>query len=87
MDEAAIANELNKLVGEFGEAPDSQQKKLARLAKEAQAGQKKLQKSIDTLQESLGYLRVCIKYHIFDLEATRRENEYLRKLIEEGREG
>ncbi len=38
---------------------------------------------INSLQESLDYLRVCIKYQVFDLEATRRENEYLRKLLEE----
>jgi len=31
----------------------------------------------------LDYLRVCIKYQAFDLEATRRENAYLRKLLEE----
>jgi hypothetical protein len=28
-------------------------------------------------------LRVCIKYQAFDLEATRRENTYLRKLLED----
>jgi hypothetical protein len=39
--------------------------------------------SIDSLHELLDYLRVCIKYQAFDLEATRRENEYLRKLLEE----
>ncbi|MCK4294047.1 MAG: hypothetical protein KAY65_12680 [Planctomycetes bacterium] len=27
--------------------------------------------------------RFCIKYQLFDLEATRRENTYLRKLLEE----
>jgi hypothetical protein len=26
-------------------------------------------------------LRICIKYQLFDLEATRRENEYLRKIL------
>ena len=31
------------------------------------------------LQEVLDYLRVCIKYQEFDLEATRRENEFLKK--------
>ncbi len=86
MDEAAFASKVNELVRQFGEAPDKQEKKLAQLAREAQANQKKLQKSIDSLQESLDYLRVCIKYHIFDLEATRRENEYLRKLLEQDRD-
>ena len=53
------------------------------IAKQAQDNRKQLEKSIDRLQELLDYLRVCIKYQVFDLEATRRENQYLRKLLEE----
>ena len=34
------------------------------------------------VDESLDYLRLSIKYLVFDLEATRRENEYLRKLVQ-----
>ena len=83
MDEATFGSKLNELVKEFGDGTNPQQRKLAQLAMEAQDNHKKLQKSIDSLQESLDYLRVCIKYQIFDLEATRRENEYLRKLLEE----
>ena len=83
MDETSLHNKLNELVKEFGEAVDPQHKKLAELAKQAQANHKKLEKSINNLQELLDYLRVCIKYQVFDLEATRRENKYLRKLLEE----
>ena len=39
------------------------------------------------LQESLDYLRLSIKYLVFDLEATRRENQYLRKLLEAQNKG
>ncbi len=83
MDEANLEDKLNELVQEFGEATDPQHRKLAKLAKQAQVNRKKLEKSINSLQESLDYLRVCIKYQVFDLEATRRENEYLRKLLED----
>ena len=83
MDEASLENKLNELVKEFGEAADPQHKKLVKLAQQAQANRKKLEKSINSLQESLDYLRVCIKYQVFDLEATRRENKYLRKLLED----
>jgi len=31
----------------------------------------------------MDYLRICIKYQAFDLEATRRENEYLKRLLED----
>jgi hypothetical protein len=83
MDETRLESKLNELVREFGEGIDPHQNKLTKLAEQAQANQVKLEKSIDTLQELLDYLRVCIKYQVFDLEATRRENEYLRRLLEE----
>ncbi len=83
MDETNLEDKLNELVREFGETSDPQYKKLAELAEQAQTNRKKLEKSIDNLHDSLDYLRVCIKYQLFDLEATRRENAYLRKLLDE----
>lgn len=83
MEEPSLEKKLNELVKEFGEMPDPQYQKLAALAKEARDSHKRLKKSVDSLQEALDYLRICIKYQLFDLEATRRENQYLRKLLEE----
>ena len=83
MDEASLEGALNELLRQFGETTDPSHQKLADLAKQAEVNRKQLQKSISTLQELLDYLRVCIKYQTFDLEATRRENQYLRKLLEE----
>ncbi len=83
MDQTNFEEQLNELVKQFGEMADPYHRKLAELARRAQANQKKLEKSIDSLQEALDYLRVCIKYQTFDLEATRRENAYLRRLLEE----
>jgi hypothetical protein len=39
--------------------------------------------SLSSVQESLDYLRLSIKYLVFDLEATRRENGYLRKMLQQ----
>ncbi len=78
MDESNIEDSLNEIIKEFENTPNSQH---AKLAKQAQENREKLEKSINKLQESLDYLRVCIKYLLFDLEATRRENQYLRKLL------
>ncbi|MBN2131207.1 MAG: hypothetical protein JW741_17030 [Sedimentisphaerales bacterium] len=83
MDEASMEGALNELLKQFGDSSDPNQQKLADLAKQAEANRKQLQKSISTLQELLDYLRVCIKYQAFDLEATRRENQYLRRLLED----
>jgi hypothetical protein len=81
MDETNLEKKLKELVEEFGEMVDPQYKKLAMLAQQAKDSSKQLEKSVNSLQESLDYLRICIKYQLFDLEATRRENDYLRKIL------
>ena len=83
MDQANFEDKLKELVKEFGEVVDPQSMKLASLAKQAREANEQLRKSVDSLQESLDFLRICIKYQVFDLEATRRENEYLKKMLEE----
>ena len=83
MDEAKFENKLNELVKEFGANSSPKTEKLTSLAKQARESHDQLKKSITNLQEVLDYLRVCIKYQTFDLEATRRENTYLKKILEE----
>ena len=82
MDEANFEDKLNELISEFGKTPVLEHKKLVKLAKQAQENRKKIEKSISSLGESLDVLRVYVKYQTFDLEATRRENVYLRQLFE-----
>jgi len=77
-----FVDKLDDLISEFERSDDPQNRKLAKLAKQAQVNHKKFEKSINLLQESLDYLRICIKYQVFDLECTRRENMYLRRLLE-----
>jgi len=81
MNEASFEKKLKELVKEIGTVPLPQQKKLISWAKKASIYQKQLKSSSNALQESLDYLRVSIKYILFDLEATRRENTYLKKLL------
>lgn len=83
MDETKLEGKVKELVKEFGGMANPQYRKLAMLAKQTHDSHKQLEKSVNTLQELLDYLRICIKYQQFDLEATRRENKYLRKLLEE----
>lgn len=83
MDEARLADELNELVKQFGGSADPTSQRLSTLAKKAEDSQKELQSTVDCLRESLDYLRVCIKYLMLDIEATRRENDYLRKLLQD----
>ena len=82
MNEPKWEKKFKDLVKEFSNKPESKNKKLAILAQQADDNHNKLRGSIDNLQKSLDYLRLCIKYQSFDLEATRRENEQLKKLLE-----
>ena len=83
MDDRSFQAKLNELVEEIGSIPAKERQKLIMLVDKSQKNHNKIKKSVASLQESLDYLRVTIKYMIFDLEATRRENKYLRKLLEE----
>jgi len=82
MDNSKIEDKLNELLKEFGGCANPQYKRLATLAKRASENHEKLRESVNTLQESLDYLRICIKYQLFDIEATRRENRYLKELLD-----
>ena len=82
MDEALFEKKLNELVNEIGSLPAPDKKRLITLAKRTKDCHDRLKKSITSLQDSVDYLRVSIKYMLFDLEATRRENDYLKKLLE-----
>ncbi len=83
MDEQTFQHKLGELMGEISTLPKSERDKLTTLAKQTQERHQKLRKTVSDLQESLDYLRLSIKYLVFDLEATRRENAYLRKMIEQ----
>lgn len=56
---------------------------LSMLTNHVDNGHNRLIKSLSRLQESLSDLRATIKYQVFDLEATRRENSDLMTLLEE----
>ena len=83
MDEQTFQNKFNELLDKIKDLPEGQRDRLEGLAEEAKQRRDRSQQSVAELQESLDYLRLSVKYLVFDLEATRRENAYLRKLVEE----
>jgi chromosome segregation ATPase len=83
MNEQDFHQKLGDLMGEISTLPKAEREKLEQLAQQTKARHTKLRKTVGELQESLDYLRLSIKYLVFDLEATRRENGYLRKMLEE----
>jgi hypothetical protein len=86
MDEATFQAKLGELMSEISTLPANERAKLEALAKETQARHAELKKSLGSLQDSLDWLRLSVKYLVFDLEATRRENAYLRQMLESNSE-
>jgi len=82
MNERDFQQKLGDLISQIDTLPEDQRGDLEKLANETRDRHDKMKRTIADLQESLDYLRLSIKYLVFDLEATRRENEYLRKLID-----
>ncbi|MCP4593116.1 MAG: transcriptional regulator [bacterium] len=83
MNEQTFQHKLAELVAEIGTLPEDERRKLEMLAQETKARHKQLKETVGNLQESIDFLRLSIKYLLFDLEATRRENTYLRKMLED----
>lgn len=82
MNDQDFQKRLGELMGQIEQLPASQRAPLEALASETRSRHDRMKKTIGELQESLDYLRLSVKYLVFDLEATRRENDYLRKLVQ-----
>lgn len=83
MDETTFQKKLSELVTEIDTLPEEERQRLTLLAEETKQRHRELKKTVNTLHESIDFLRLSIKYLLFDLEATRRENSRLRKMLEE----
>ncbi|NLX14749.1 MAG: hypothetical protein GXY44_14015 [Phycisphaerales bacterium] len=83
MDENTFQQKLGELVAEIDTLPEEERQRLTLLAEETKQRHRELKKTVNTLHESIDFLRLSIKYLLFDLEATRRENARLRKMLEE----
>lgn len=70
--------EFNEELDKLG-FPEEKRKKIMRLISQVNNISIYINVAIAQLQDSIDYLRFHIKYLIFDLEATRRENALLRK--------
>jgi len=81
MNEQDFQQKLGDLIEQINDLPPEHKEKMQSLAKQTAERRARMKRSIGQLQESLDYLRMSIKYLVFDLEATRRENKYLREML------
>lgn len=86
MNSSHFENKLQEMIDRAAEIPSPQREKFFLLARRSRENNKALQEKINQLQQSLDYLRMGVKYLIFDLEATRRENVELRRKLNDARD-
>ncbi len=83
MSQFSFEKKVNELTEDSGTLPSPQKARILILARKSRQLQRQLEDKLQVLHNSLDYLRLGVKYLIFDLEATRRENAALRKKLEE----
>lgn len=83
MNERNIEERMCRLIEHLQALPTEHRDRLEELCKNESGQRSEIEESVSKLQDSLDYLRLSVKYMVFDLEATRRENVYLRKLVEQ----
>ena len=79
--EDQFRTKLDELLTQIQKLPIADRERLETLAEETAERRDRMQSAIGDLQTSLDHLRLSVKYLVFDLEATRRENQTLRKLV------
>ncbi|MDP7008728.1 MAG: hypothetical protein QGI78_04060 [Phycisphaerales bacterium] len=83
MNERNIEERMCRLIEKLQALPTEHRESLEELCNRESDECSSVEESVAKLQNSLDYLRLSVKYMVFDLEATRRENVYLRKLVEQ----
>ncbi len=83
MDEAQFQQKLSELISQIDTLPPAERERMNALAAETRQRHEDIKRRVGAIQENIDFLRMWIKYLLFDLEATRRENAYLRKMLEQ----
>ena len=83
MNEETFQRKLAELIAEISTLPAGDRDKLELLAEQTRERHQQLKETVNSLQESIDFVRLSIKYMLFDLEATRRENDKLRKMLDD----
>ena len=83
MDESAFQQHFSVLMDRIGNLPQRERAMLVGLSEEAGVGDHEIPKCLNAPEQSNDYMRLCLNYLVFDLEATRRENTCLRNLLTE----
>jgi hypothetical protein len=82
MDEAMLKDKVGQLLSEVQRMPASPAVAPIDFRPTASQASSTMKREMAALEETLDQVRLAIKYLVFDLEATKRENRVLKELLE-----
>ena len=82
MDEAALREKIGEILSEAQRVPAVVDPGAAGPGQRGNRPPSGLRHEMAALEDGLDHLRLAIKYLVFDLEATKRENRLLRELLD-----
>lgn len=81
MDESALREKVGQLLSEVHRLPPAPEPEGAAAGQPATGQTSAMKREMAALEDSLDQIRVAVKYLVFDLEATKRENRILKSLL------
>lgn len=82
MNEEEINQKLRELILEINSLPTDKKKKLEPLIEETTKRHEDIKKNFSKITDSFENLRICLKYILFDLEATKRERDLYKNQLD-----
>jgi len=80
-EEDKILERIRQMMDQIREMPEPQRSRLMDLARETEERHEQLKATFTRLHDGIDHLRLHVKYLLFDLDATRRENQELRNQL------
>jgi len=83
VDEAVLREKVGQLLSAVRPGPDVSSDRAPPPDEGAEGRVAAMKREMAALEDSLDHIRLAIKYLVFDLEATKRENRLLRQMLGE----
>jgi hypothetical protein len=83
MDETVIRDKVGELMSAVSRVPEVGKAPSLDLTRLVASEPSTMRRDMAAMEESLDQVRLAIKYLVFDLEATKRENRLLREMLGE----
>ena len=83
MDESALREKVGQLLSEVQRLPERDSSEAVGVEQAQGAHGSAVKREMAAIEDSLDQLRLAVKYLVFDLEATKRENRLLKELLGE----